>query len=210
MGEASTIGWGSVEQAGPKLFLLGGTLVVGHAAVRGLEAFTEITPPVDVFAPTGYLLALVGLLGLYPSLRERTPRLARVALATAMVPLVGWIVITVTSVGELIGLVATEAAVLPGAVFGVHMVGLILTYSLFGVAVHRGGRQPRTVGVLLFVVPTLFIAMIVGAAVMGQSAVGPFVVGSLLALSHLAIGYSLQTNRPTIDHETATELEVAT
>lgn len=209
MGETNTIGWGSVERASPRLFLLGGTLVVGHAAIRGLEAFTAITPPVDVFAPMGYLLALVGLLGLYPSLRERTPRLTRVASSMAVIPLVGWIVITAVSVGELTG-VAPQAAVLPGAVFGVHMVGLILTYVLFGAAVQRSGRHPRAVGVLLFVVPTLFIGMLVGAAVMGQSAVGPFVVGSLLALSHLAIGYSLQTNRPTTDHETSAELEVAT
>lgn len=210
MGVDSTVRWELLEQASPKLFLLGGTLIVGHAAIRGLEAFTAITPPVDIFAPTGYLLALVGVLGLYPSLRTQTPRLARVASATAVVPLGGWVTITVASVGELTGVLTPDAVVLPGAVFGVHMLGLLLAYTLFGVTVLWGGRHPRAVGVLLLVVPTLFIGIVAGAAVMGPSSGGAFVIGSLSALTHLTIGYSLQTNRGTIDHETATELEVAT
>lgn len=210
MGDGSTIRWGSLERASPMLFLLGGSLVVGHAAFRGLEAFTDIAPPVDLFAPTGYLIALVGLLGLYPAISDRTPRVARVAVAVASIPFAGWIAITASSVGAIIGVVPPQTELLPGVVFVVHIVGMILTYSLFGVAVLRSGGHRRAVGVLLFVVPTLFISMVAGAVLMGNSAVGAFVIGCLLALTHLAIGYSLQTGRTAIDHETTADIGAAT
>lgn len=210
MGDGSTIRRGSLESASPMLFRLGGSLVVGHAALRGLEAFTDIAPPVDLFAPTGYLIALVGLLGLYPAIRDRTPRVARVAVAVAAIPFAGWLAIAASSVGAITGVVPPQAAVLPGVIFVVHVVGMILTYSLFGVAVLRSDGHPRSVGVLLLVVPTLFTAMVAGAVLIGASAVGAFVIGSLLSLIHLAIGSQLRTGRTAIDHEAPADIEAAT
>lgn len=201
MGDGSTTRWGLLERASPTLFLIGGGLVVGHAAIRGIEAFTDIAPPVDVFGPVGYLIALVGLLGLYPTLGDRTSKVTRAVLAVASIPLAGWIVITVWSGGEVAGIVPPQTEVLPGVFFVVHMVGMVLTYGLFGVAVLRSGAHPRTVGVLLLVVPTLFIAMVAGAALTANATAGAFVIGSLLALTHLALGYSLQADRTPIDHD---------
>lgn len=194
--------WELLERASPRLFLLGGGLIVGHAAIRGIEAFTDITPPVDVFGPAGYLLALVGLLGLYPSLTDRTPKMARVALPVAAVPLAGWIMITARSVGAVAGLIGSSGEVVPGVFFMGHIVAMILTYSVFGVAVLRSGRQPRAVGVLLLMVPVLFVTMVAGAAVIGDVAAGAFVIGSLLAVTHLAVGYSLQTDQTRFEHDT--------
>lgn len=167
-----------------------------------MEAFSALTPPVDVFGPAGYLLALVGLLGLYPSLTDRVPNLARIAVAVAAFPLAGWIVITASSVGEVAGLIGSSDGVVPGVFFVGHVVAMILAYSVFGVAVLRSGRHPRLVGVLLLLVPVLFVGMMAGAAVVGDVATGSFVVGSLLAVTHLAVGYSLQTERTRFDHDT--------
>jgi hypothetical protein len=44
-----------------------------------------------VFGPTGRFAALVGLIGLYPPLVDRTPTTARAAGVVAVVALVGWI-----------------------------------------------------------------------------------------------------------------------
>lgn len=54
-------------------------LLLDHAAVQGIEAFTSLTPPTDVFGTTGHLVAHVGLAGLYPLIVDRTPTAAKTA-----------------------------------------------------------------------------------------------------------------------------------
>lgn len=190
----------SLENWSPVLFLFAGGLVIGHAAIRGVEAFTDVAPPPDVFGPTGYLLAVLGLLGLYPALADRTPRLARTAAVVAAVPLVGWVIISASSFGEVAGVLPSESWVLPGVFFVVHLVTMVLTYVLFGVASLRAGVHSRTVGRLLLVPPALFVVMMAGGATVGYSAPGAFVVGSGLALAHLSIGAVLWAGTPT-DHQ---------
>lgn len=165
---------------------------MGHAAVRGVEAFTETTPPPDVFGPAGYLLGVVGLLGLYPALAVRTPRLARVAAAVAVVPLVGWVLVLAATLGELVGVVPAVSELLPGVFLVIHLATLILAYALFGAAGLRADVHPRAVGGLLLAPPALWVAMVAGAAVIGGDAVGPFVVGGAQALVHVGIGATLR------------------
>lgn len=184
---ARAIGWESLERWSPTLFLLGGGLVVGHATVRGIEAFTGLVPPPDVFGPPGYLLALVGLLGLYPALVERSPRLVRFATVVAIGPLVGWMALTAGTVADAVGLVPLTT-VLPATFYVAHLLLLILTYALFGVASLRSGSYSRVLEFLLFVPALLMGALLVGATTVGHVAVGAFVIGSGQALVHLAIG----------------------
>lgn len=185
----------SLARWSPTLFLAGGGLVVGHAAVRGVEAFTTNAPPPDVFGPAGYLLAVVGLLGLYPALEEQVPRLARAAAAVAAVPLVGWVAILAVTAGEVVGAVPAGMGAFPGAAFAVHLGTLLLAYVLFGVAALRAGVHPRAVGGLLLAAPALWLAMVVGAAVVPDSVVGPFLVGGAQVLVHLGIGATLRAAR---------------
>lgn len=180
--------WRSLERWSPTLFLVGGGLVVGHAAVRGIVAFTPMAPPPDVFGPVGYLLALAGMLGLYPALVDRTPTLARAAVVVAVVPFVGWVAISIATLAGAVGVLGTPPAVLFGPLFLVHMLTLILTYLLFGVASLRAGFHPRTVGLLLLAPPVLLVSIMVGATVLGDSTIGAFVIGSLQAVVHLSIG----------------------
>lgn len=188
-------GSGSLGRWSPTLFLAGGGLVVGHAAVNGVEAFTGATPPPDVFGPAGYLLAVGGLLGLAPALADRTPRLARVAAAVALVPLIGWLAILATALGELAGVAPPVSAILSGGVLATHLATLLLAYVLFGAAWLRAEVHPRSVGLLLLAPPVLWVAMLAGAAVVGADAVGPFFVGAAQALVHVGIGATLRAAR---------------
>lgn len=188
MADANNRPWPALERWSPTLFLAGGGLVAGHAAIRGLEAFTAMAPPPDVFGPVGYFLAIVGLLGLYPALVDRAPRLARAGAAIAVVPLVGWSWFSIAAFAELAGIVSAASAMIPGPVFLVHVVTLVLTYGLFAVASLRAGRSLRLVGALLLAPPILMSTMVVAAAVVGNSTSGAFLVGSLQAVVHLSIG----------------------
>lgn len=209
MGSGSTQQLGWVERYSPRLFLVGGALVVGHAAVNGLEAFTEIGPPPDVFGPAGYLLGVLGLLGLYPALADRSPRAARLAAALAVVVLLGWIGILAQTVGVAVGVVGPDAGVLPGVFLFAHLAGLVLSYLLFGALTLVTGGHSRTVGGLLLLVPLFVVGLVAGAHLFGNSAAGSFLLGTLLALTHLSVGIALGAGGSPRGMEAATG-EVAT
>lgn len=196
MGVVSTRRLELLEQWSPTLFLVGGGLIVGHAVIRGIEAFTEMSVPADVFGPAGYLVALVGLFGLYSALVEEEPTFARAAAVVASAPLVGWVVILAWSLGEVAGVLIPQSAVFPGAFFMVHIVTVVLTYVLFSVASLRADVHVRTIGFLLLAPPLLFVVMIMGGTIMGYSAGGAFVVGTGQALVHVAVGSVLRTDHP--------------
>lgn len=194
MANASNRPWQTLERWSPTLFLVGGGLVAGHAAIRGLEAFTAMAPPPDVFGPVGYFLAIVGLLGLYPALVDRAPRLARAGAAIAVVPLVGWSWFSIVAFAELTGIVSPASEAIPGPVFIVHVVTLVLTYGLFAVASIRADSSFRLVGGLLLAPPILMSTMVVASVVVDNSTTGAFLVGSLQAVVHLSIGVVLRAS----------------
>lgn len=202
MAVATTRQWESLGEWSPRLFLAAGLLVAGHGAVKAVEAFADVAPPPDVFGPAGYLLAVVGMVGLYPALSDRSPGLARAAVAVAVVPAVGWVVILAFTAGELLGVAAGSTP--PGPVLAVHMAGLLATYLLFAVASLRSDVHPNAVGGLLLVPPLLIVGMFVGAAVVGASAVGASLVGTGQALVHLSVGARLPTGPEPADHASPT------
>lgn len=186
--------WQSLETWSPRAFVAAGLLFVGHAVVRGVEAFTAVTPPPDVFGPAGYLVAIVGLFGVYRTLATRMPRVARVAAVGAMIPAIGWGTIVGWGLGEAAGVVAPLPAVVPEAFFIVIVVTTALTYVLFGVASLRTDPQSRTIGLLLLAPPAVLVALITGAVIIGAtSTIGPVLIGSGLALAHFAIGGALRS-----------------
>jgi len=185
--------WDAVEQWSPMLFLVAGGLLVGHATVQGIKAFTTMTTLPDVFVTTGHLVALVGLLGLYPVLVDRTPRLARAAGAVAVVPLAGWVVLTGTQFLTVAGVMSSMTDALPGAVGMLVPVSTILTYVLFGVATLRVGGDSRTVGLLVVAPAALFVVLLVASVVTEASAILGVIIGGGFALSMLALGARLRS-----------------
>lgn len=185
--------WGWVEQWGSRLFLLGGVLMLGHATMSGIRAFTGLATPPDAFVTAGHFVALVGLLGLYPAVLDRTPTVARAAGSVLVVALASWFVMTVTQLLALAGVVASLEAVLPSSFVVVVLASTILTYGLFGVATLRVDTWSRRVGVLVLTPGALTGALVVRSVIEWANPVGGVVIGGGLALSMLALGYSLRT-----------------
>lgn len=187
------------------LFLASGGLLIGHAAIRGLRAFTDVSTPMDGFGPAGFLLALVGLYGLYPTLADGSLRLARAGALVAAVPLLDYALILGWGFGEMAGVVPHLFDLLPSALFfPVHQGAMVLAYGLFGVATLRTDSQRRSVGVLLLVPPALILALVTSVAVVQNAGAVAFLVGSGVVLVHLAVGYSLGTGRTPTDGDTPT------
>jgi len=193
MSSVHTSQWHSVEQWGPTLFLVGGGLLVGHAAMLAVQAFSTLTTPPDVFGPLGHLVALTGLFGLYPMLANRTTTVARIAGSLAIVGVGTWTVLTVTRFLAVAGFVTSVSDVLPGAVFMLAFVSTILTYAMFGIATLCVVSDSRLVGTLLLAPAVLLVVALVTSAVTGVTAVVGVLIGGGLALSMVVLGQTLRT-----------------
>lgn len=162
-----------LEHWSPTLVLAAGVLFVGHAAGRGVEAFTSMPPPVDVFGPTGYVAAILGLLGLYSSLAVRTPTIGRLAALAAVVTVPAWILIAGLNFGEAAGILPPpQTDVLPERFFALVIVTTLLVYLLFGVACLIADRHTRTLGGLLLSPAALLGLLIVGSVALPIAPVG--------------------------------------
>lgn len=192
MVSATTSRWTPLERWGPTLLLTGGGLLAVHAAMVGVQAFSELTTPPDVFGPAGHLVALAGLLGLYPALAGRKPAWARAAGAVTAVALAGWTVMTVARSLAVVGVVPSSD-VLPGVFLLLLFGSTVLAYALFGVATVRAGGQSRAVGLLVLAPAALLVVVLAASAVTGVSDPAAFVVAGGLALSMVALGYTLRT-----------------
>lgn len=184
---------GSIERWYSTAFLVGGGLLVGRTAMSAIHAFTDLTTPPDVFVTTGHLVALVGLIGLYPLIADRMPILSRAAGVVATVALVSWAVMTVTRLLELAGIVSSLGEALPAAFFIVVLASTILTYVAFGIAILRVDDSSRSVGLLVLAPGVLTVALVIDSVLAGVTALDGAVIGGGLALSMLALGYTLRT-----------------
>lgn len=209
MAEAHTVLYKSLQRWSSTLFLAAGVLFVGHAAVRGVEAFTTMPTPVDVFGPTGYVVALLGLLGLYPALAKRTPRISRIAAVIAVILIPGWVLVAGWNFGEAAGLLPPQTTIVPGVFFFVLIVSTLLLYLLFGVASLRAESHKRSLGILLLTPATLLVLLLVGGAFLSIAPeTGGVIIGSGLAICHGAIGGSLLMEDTKTDHMDSADLTV--
>lgn len=186
-----------IEPWSPRLFLVAGLLGLAYGALWGLVAFTGVEYPIlrdVVFRLSGYVIAFVALLGLYPSLAPHSPNLARAGAVFAVLALVGWVV------DGLLGSTRSLAVYLgtdpPGwvAAFGVLiLLGFVVAFPAFGVASLQTRIHSRAVGFALLT-PLLVTVINLGIVAAGlTSPEGRFAVSVLYALTHLAIGVSLRT-----------------
>lgn len=172
-------------------FLGAGVLLFGHAAVVGIRAFTDVAVPADVFAPVGHLLALVGLVGLSPVVDDYSPTVARVGAVVAAAVALGWAVVTLSMVATALGSRPPEP--LFGVLSMLVLVSTTLPYALLGVVTLRSGVAPPRVGVLLLSPAVLLVVLLGDVVVLGASPLAGVVVATGLALSMVAIGYTLRT-----------------
>lgn len=188
-----TVKWDSIERWSPSVFLIGGGLLVGHATLLGMDAFSSLHTPPDMFGPTGHLVALFGLFGLYSELKGRSPMVTRIAGGVALVGIVSWAALAVIRALTVLNFVSSVSDVLPSAFFGLIFVSTILTYVLFAIATYRADREARLICGLLLTPAALLALALVGSALADVSAGAGFLVGFGLAVSVLALGYGLPT-----------------
>lgn len=199
--------WSLIERWSPTLLLIGGGLLIAHAAMLGVRTFSDLSTSLDVFGPAGHLVALVGLLGLYPAFAGRVPTTMRIAGVTAALALASWALMTVGRVLVVAGTVSSLSDLLPAVFFVLTFVSTILTYCLFGVASIR--VESRGVSLLVFAPGVLISVALVGSAVNGVTDLAALVVAGGLALSVLALGVRLRTwDRPADETVSASDATV--
>lgn len=149
------------------LYLAAGLLIV----VAGLFALSleSSGPLLGTLAPAGFGFACLGLLGLYPTLVDRSPRLARAGAIFLGIGVAGALILVVGNAGELAGLYAKAPAWLDAANLLLIIGGVTLGFGIFGVGVLRTGTYSRSVGLLMLWPPVVFgvIVIIVATLILG-------------------------------------------
>lgn len=201
----------SLEQRSASAFMLTGVLILASLiAPIGLEVVTELSW-VAGLALIGLAVATVsvGMLGLYPWVNDRTPRLALAGAGAATVAglaALGLIALAGIAVGSefVAGLTISD----PMSVFaglGLLMAGgFALGFLLFGIATWRIAAPSRTIGGLLFAGGVALLAPVViellGLALGVNTPpwlLFPIIVG--VALDTAVIGYHLKTRTRTLE-----------
>jgi len=183
-----------LDGRGPVLFLVGGVLLVVFAGVNIAQALTDPSAYENLhgtFGPAGFTFGFLGLLGLYPTLADRSPKLARIGAVCAALGAAGFAVLAVESAAGLAGVeppTVLQFFLLPATV------GILVGFPAFAAATLRTNARSRTVGLLLLAPTVVFGVMLVGGAVLGGAAWGAAVLSSAQALAYLAIGYTLRAD----------------
>lgn len=174
------------ERWGPVAFIVGGigllgTTVVGSADVAGIVQ----SPPRLAMGPLlfGLWFVFVGLVGLYPSVREASPRLSRGGVGTAGF---GWLVWTVTLLAAVaVDLTSARTIANPGSwgppLLAGGFVLALLSFLVYGIISTRTERPSRTFGVLLLIPVVAFL----GQAIL---LISKILSGDVIAVLQLALG----------------------
>ena len=190
----------SFEQRRSTAFLLGGLLLlvdVGPVSANIVTGVDDWLVLGQMFVGAAWTAALIGLLGLYPELADRSRWLSRAGAVFAVIGVVTFGVMSVTSLLYYVGIPSGEYEAIGSLFLPGVIVGSVLGFVVFGIATLRAGVPSRTVGVLLLVPPLLVVTNIVRFVAGFQSVTITLgiVVGDALAL--LALGYVLRTeSRP--------------
>lgn len=192
---------GMLEGRSWGLFLLAGSVLVFYGALTGVEAFTDMPVPANIFE-AGYVLGFLGLLGLYPTLSEEQPLLARLGVVAAVVGLVGVVLVSLRSFGHLAG-VLPEYPAGWSVIIPLVVVGFVVGFLSFGLAALRSDIYPRTVGLAVLAPGVIVVAMLLHMAVGWDRPASAFVISSGQAMAHLAIGATLrqQSRQPEGDDQ---------
>lgn len=173
-------------------------MLVGYTAFNVVAAATgtEYGTVETILGPGGFALGFLGLLGLYPALADRSPKLARAGAACVTLGAVGFSTISLHGVTQLAG---TEEPAWFAVSTGLAALGMLPGYVAFGVATLRTGVRSQRLGLLLLVPAVVFGVMVLGgvlaqfgyrsAAGLAWSAV---LISGAQALAHLGIGYTLR------------------
>lgn len=204
MRASNRIPWNRLEEHSSTAFIVVGGLWFIDTVLLAFERFLGIsilgtTGPVNgVLIVFAVLVSIIGLLGFYPRLVDRVPRLAFASVAVSVLTAIGFGVILVWAVSA--SLVPAVPS-LPDIIFMLFVVALLLTFLLFDVAILWAAIPSRLIGSLLFAAVLTLAGDIVGFAIYQGNAPeweAP-VVGAILTAVTLAIGYRLRIDSVSSD-----------
>lgn len=202
----STGRWESLEQWSPTAFLVAGAALFGGFFLRAGELIAvgeqfQAVPEwfFAIFTLIGVIAVSIGLIGFYPYVADRSPWLA---LGGVIAAAIGGLSIVLAVGGsivlDLLGILAFTAGegnpVLL-ALFFLFIIGLLLSFLLYGIASVRTRSPSLVIGALLLVpivepIAVIFFDLL---AVVNVGAAGLLATSAIYSVSLLAIGYFLRT-----------------
>lgn len=191
--------WAGLERRTATAFGIGGLLMAVDAAlvaaniVTGTERFLFLG---QGFVGAAWTAALLGLLGLYPRLADRSRWLSRAGAVFAVIGVVTFAAMALSVLVYAVGIPngdyeAISTLFIPGV-----LVGSVLGFVTFSLAGLRSAALPRIVGVLLLVPAALVAANIIRFAAGNESVVVTLVIVVGDALAMFALGVVLRNGTP--------------
>ena len=182
--------WESLVKWTATAFILAGLFrLVNMGIYQSGQLFESFSAPelaLDVSILLAFELAFVGLLGLYPRLREKHPRLALVGVLLAVVSGVSLMIITPAE--YILGGQEPPAYLIPFQI--AYFLGIPLSFLVFGGLSVRARSPPLSVGVLLILGGTSWLLFLTGSQTLID--VGAYI----FAIIMMAIGYLLRAEQP--------------
>lgn len=213
MRPVSTVRERLVERNGIVFLIAGGMLFVATAN-DALGAYTPLTTqagiPLAVEAVAGFgglVLAIVGLLGLYPQLSDRSPRLAQIGVALVALPAVVFAVLLTCAIPAGVLGIPSPADAIP-ALDTIVIAGFLMAAigaMFFGIAALRERTLSHVLGGSLLLVGVAWFVLF-GAAYLNGFPIGHRVLlatGVVQTPALFGTGYSLHldpevANRPRV------------
>lgn len=184
--------WSSLQRWSSTLFIVGGVGALIFAAREPVQFLTGTGyGNVGFLFLSGYILAFIGLLGLYPELVRQHRWMAGAGAVGACIGIVGFAGSVVVIGMDLAGMVPENPPVWFNTV-PLSIIGMIVGYLAFGVASLRSDTSVRLLGLLLLVPGLLFGGSVIVDLAPGFDQ-GRFLFGGGQAVGFLAIGYVLRT-----------------
>lgn len=181
-------------------FLLAGVLLFGFVIISGVSAFTDVIEQGPVAGAVvlgtglfGLIAAVVGLLGLYPRLRQTAPRLSRGGLGALLLGLTGivFFIGTLAVVGPPEQPGDVPAFIPP--IFISSGVSIMLGYLLTAAASIRTRTPSRRIGILLVVPGVMLLWHYVALAAFGSQTIFEMFDYTVISTALLTVGYLLRT-----------------
>lgn len=200
MQDTGSTAWKALESWSPTAFLIAGGLLLVFVVLTGLGAFSDVLGDGPMVGAAvvgsglfGLIIAVTGLLGLYPQLSESAPRLSRGGLGALATALTGILVI----IGTLVIVGPPEypgdvPAFIP-PVFIASGILIMLGYALFAIASIRTKTPSRRIGLLLAVPGIVLLWHYIVLAAFGSQPIFDIIDYTIISTTFLTIGFLLRT-----------------
>lgn len=201
MSETITVPWKSVEKWDSVAFGVAGMSWLVLMAIVALPMASGASTPawlIPLFLVTGLLASYLGLLGIYPHIKEVAPRMSLAGVGAVVIAAA--LVVFAVSYTVVTGTVDEGP---PFPVFPLMLVSTILGFLLIGTASVRTDNPTRWTGILVLVPAVAWfgdIVFIIASRALGVREIAgvslqvlPMVGVVLASLALVALGYHLQT-----------------